>query len=246
MATSDEPFVVCSMTTRRQVRIRERSLGRRYVKVLSPCRRGGRGRRRWRGRVQAASASAAVFPSGSLRSRSARAAGSQRAWTMAIVSSARFSCRMPPRLRRCRCVRPLEAGTGAVPAWAAKAGALRKRRCPGSRRGARRRRSDRRRGSRAGACNRGFVGAPGSRVRARPRRVRVGRRSSAVLRVGRGQGPERQSGSRSHELAGRCRLTRALPSLLGRRARRRGAARGRDCANGRPRRCVGHGCRRAA
>jgi hypothetical protein len=45
----------------------------------------------------------------------------------AMVCTARFSARSPPRLSRCRTVCPLLAGTGLVPASAAKAGSLRTR-----------------------------------------------------------------------------------------------------------------------
>jgi hypothetical protein len=40
---------------------------------------------------------------------------------------ARFSARSPPRLSRCRTVRPLLAGMGLVPPRAAKAASLRQR-----------------------------------------------------------------------------------------------------------------------
>ena len=43
------------------------------------------------------------------------------------MCSARLSCRSPPRLSRCRLVRPLEAGTGATPASRAKAASERSR-----------------------------------------------------------------------------------------------------------------------
>src|SRR5450756_933094 len=50
------------------------------------------------------------------------------AWTSAIVWRARLSCRLPPRLRRCRLVWPEDAGVGAVPLLAANAGVERMRR----------------------------------------------------------------------------------------------------------------------
>jgi hypothetical protein len=54
--------------------------------------------------------------------------GQLRIRVVAMVWIARFSARSPPRLRRCRTVRPLLACRGLVPARAAKAASFRHRR----------------------------------------------------------------------------------------------------------------------
>src|SRR5512132_942300 len=67
------------------------------------------------------------LPSAVRRATYAWVVGQLRIRVVAMVCSARFRARSPPRLSRCRTVRPLLAGSGLAPPRAANAASLRQR-----------------------------------------------------------------------------------------------------------------------
>jgi hypothetical protein len=67
-----------------------------------------------------AQGSGLVLPAAIRRSISGRAGGWPRSWVTATRWMAAFSCRLPPRLSRCRVLLPDQTGMGATPACMAK------------------------------------------------------------------------------------------------------------------------------
>ena len=111
--------------------------GTEIAAVTGIAGRAGRGwrSRRWkwraRCRLRHLRASMWLLPSASLRWRYALVVGSRRACVIAMMCSAWFMCRLPPRCSRWRSRLPEDAGIGATPAMRTKCALVGNRCAPG-------------------------------------------------------------------------------------------------------------------